>query len=92
MPRVGPESTLGEVHLPGLGAVTIVGMMDIGQETAKQVTGETSATGAGSVGTLSAIAVTAQGQTAGWCCFLFIYLLEPIIPLFSMRQFHAAKQ
>jgi len=48
---VGPESTSGEVHPLGPGAVTIVGMMATGQEIAKQATGETSATDAGSVGT-----------------------------------------
>ena len=45
------ESTLEEVLHLALGVATTVGTMGIGRETAKRVTGETSATGAGSVGT-----------------------------------------
>ncbi len=49
--RVVLESTLEEVLLLALGVATTVGMMGIGQETAKRVTGEISATDVGSVGT-----------------------------------------
>jgi len=61
---VAPESTSGEVRLPGPGVVTTVGMMAIGPETAKRATGETSATDVGNVGTLNAIAATVRGPTA----------------------------
>lgn len=64
MPLVGPENTLGEGHLLGPGVATIAGMTGTGQETAKQVIGETSATDVASVAILSATAATVQGQTA----------------------------
>lgn len=71
MPLVGPENTLGEGHLLGPGVATIAGTTGTGQETAKQVIGETSATDVASVAILSVTAATVQGQTAGRASFRF---------------------
>lgn len=99
MPLVGPESTLGEVPLLGPGVATTVETMGIGQETAKQATGETSATDAGSAGTLSAIAATVQGQIAGrcFCLLLFSYpcmciCFERLLGSSRDMQFHVVNR
>jgi len=55
---------LAEGHLPGLVVVTIVGMMAIGLEIAKQVIGGTSAIDVDSEATLSVTAETAQDLIA----------------------------
>lgn len=62
---MGPVNILVEGHLPGLVVVTIVGMMAIGLEIAKQVIGGTSAIDVDSEATLSVIAETAQDLIAG---------------------------
>jgi hypothetical protein len=51
VPQAALESTWEEALLPALGVATTVGTTGIGHETARRVTGETSATDAGSAGT-----------------------------------------
>lgn len=67
---MGPVNILVEGHLPGLVVVTIVGMMAIGLEIAKQVIGGTSAIDVDSEVTLSVTAETAQDLIAGELLYL----------------------
>lgn len=67
---MGPVNILAEGHLPGLVVVTIVGMMAIGLEIAKQVIGGTSAIDVDSEVTLSVTAETAQDLIAGELLYL----------------------
>lgn len=84
---MGPVNILVEGHLPGLVVVTIVGMMAIGLEIAKQVIGGTSAIDVDSEATLSVTAETAQDLIAGSHCTLH-YHYEIVVTGIIVIQDH----